>query len=1171
MPKPKRRPPLKLNRQAREAQLERLATRFLEHYRAKRLETAVELAREITERYPRASFGWKSLGTALMESGDPQSAVAPLQQALELQPDNNEALTSLGKTLQQLGRYKEAEDCLARALADAPDNYQANMHLAGIHQQRGRHDQALDYYERSLESLPDALLAKMRKATVLVERREYDQALAVLEPLVAQYPKAAGVLTNLANLYGTMGRFDEAEEFYQRAIDLRPDAWLSFSNYYFTAHYNPQHDADALFAIGKQWQQRYAPAEIPSRPSTEKTVARPLRIGLISAGLKTHPVGQMILGALEHLSSGQFLLYAYSDSLVNDATARRLKSLMYRWREVPHTPDAELARMVRDDAIDILIDMTGHTSGSRLPVIAEEPAPLIVKWVGGLFNTTGLEAVDYLLSDEVETPKGVDDYYFEKLIRLPDDYICYTPPHHLNDEPGLLPALSNGYITLGCFNNPAKINEVLLEQWSVLMHELPQSRLLLKGGQFTDTNYCERLHAFMEEQGIDRERVLLEGPVPHKELVATYRSVDIALDPWPYSGGLTTCEALYMGVPVVTLPGPSFAGRHSATHLVNAGLPELVADDWDEYRQRVIELAGDLDSLALIRQGLRQQLLDSPVCDAPRFARHLLKALRAIWQRHCEGKTPTALTFNKAGEAWFEGEAHPVAIDIPETATASPAANAKTKEGFHWQLPGKIVVIDNSAKLVREQGFERLRHLDAFGVVVFDPASRVADASQFESSDDVQLFPHASLGDGRPATLHACLDPAMSSTLEPLPQEQQFSSNIQRAKVLAQLPINTVALDSIEGLESLDWLILDELSDAMAILEHGEDALKDTLLIQVRIAFQHTHERQPNFAEVSHWMARHGFRFYRFNDRQHVSHLPESVPLEERQASDLVAADAMFIPSYARIVDLVDGQRIKLAFLLHAIFGIKDMAYLLLSSVDGRKAKQYLVAEGLMQPLAGESEKGKEIEAEEEGKESSGVAHGVSEFKVPQAPFMSSAERDLFMNSLSRAKHYFEFGSGGSTVWAVDQGLIAYGVESDANWVNALKAKLGENCKVEVVDIGPTKEWGFPVSMKHSESFPDYSQAIHAHKQSFDLILVDGRFRVACTMAAIQHILDNSKETKEARIFIHDFWNRPIYHVVLEFLEVVERVESAGLFKIGKDVNKEAVAAVWEQYAKQPQ
>ncbi|WP_280549003.1 tetratricopeptide repeat protein [Halomonas sp. 11-S5] len=1151
--------------------LDSQAEAFLASYQRRDFASARLAADTLTRDFPGVAFSWKALGTCLLESGDAAQALPALERALEIKPEDVEALANLGKALQTLGRYEDAKHYLQCALEFEPDNHQANLNIAHVYSQQDDRREAIAHLDKSIEATPTNFLPRMRKATALVEERNYDAALDILEPLAQAHPRNPGVQSNLANLYSTMGRFDEAEHHYWEAVEMARGNPLPYSNYYFTAHYNPRHDAAAFFEMAEDWRQRYSPARRPARPITPREADRSLRVGLVSSGLRVHPVGQMITVALERIGSEHLEFVAYSDKLANDVLARRIQNTVADWRDVGHLSHGQLAEQIREDEIDILIDMTGHTSGNRLMAMAQEPAPLIVKWVGGLFNTVGLDAFDYLISDSIETPPGVDGLYFEKLIRLPDDYICYMPTRDAPSAPGPLPALGNGYITLGCFNNPAKLNEPLLREWASLLHQLPKSRLFLKGGQFTNEAYRESIHRTLEKAGIERERILLEGPSSHAELMRAYQRVDIALDSWPYSGGLTTCESLLMGVPVVTLPGPSFAGRHSATHLINAGLPELVADSWDEYRQRVVELAGDLDSLALIRQGLRQQLLDSPVCDAPRFARHLLKALRAIWQRRCEEKPPAALTFNKEGEARFEGEAQPVAIDIPETATASPAANAKSGEAFHWQLPGKIVVIDNSAKLVREQDFERLIGLDAFGVVAFDPASRVAEASRFEGSGDVQLFPHAVLGDGRPATLHACLDPAMSSTLRPLPVEQLDDSQRQGSRVLTELPINTITLDSIEGLESLDWLILDDLSDAVAILENGEEALQDTLLVQVRIAFQPTHECQPNFAEVSHWMVRHGFRFYRFNDMAHKSHLPESVLFSQRQASDLMGADAIFIPSHARIADIGKKGRVKLAFLLHAIFGIKDMAHLLLSSVDEGKAQQYLVAEGLVQPLA-EEEAGEEAEAgaEEENKESSGDAHEESGFTVPQAPFMSSAERDLFRKSLFRAKHYFEFGSGGSTVWAVEQGLTAYGVESDANWVNALKAKLGDGCQVKVVDIGPTREWGYPVSLDHSERFPDYSRAIHSHDMAFDLILVDGRFRVACALSAVKHLLKHHPDPTEARIFIHDFWDRPPYHAVLEFLEPLESVETAGLFRLKEDIDKQRLDQVWKVFSRQP-
>ena len=597
--------------------------------------------------------------------------------------------------------------------------------------------------------------------------------------------------------------------------------------------------------------------------------------------------------------------------------------------------DEELDARVRQDDIDILIDLCGHSEGYRLGAMAREPAPLIIKWVGGLINTTGPSAIDYLISDAVETPPGVDEYYIEKLIRLPDDYICYDPPIYA-PEVGPLPALENGFLTFGCFNNPSKINSEIIRCWASILQALPNSRLLLKSGQYADAGYAEHIYQLFEQQGVAREQVALEGGVPHADLLATYNRIDIALDPWPYSGGLTTCEALLMGVPVVTLPGPTFAGRHSATHLVNAGMPELVVNSWEEYQERVSELASDLDSLSTIRQHLRDVLLQSPVCDGPRFAKHLTVALRAIWQRYCEDKAPETLTFNKEGELWFEDDQQPLFIPIevdvqpqqpPQSSTEQPASAT-----FTWQLAGKLIGIDNGRLLVKQPAVQELLNYQSLELIAFDPSGELSN-SPIKNTEGLHHYAGAVLGNGAPATLYATLDPAHTATLTPL---------INASKVLTKLPVATLPLDGIEGLPALDWLVLDSKHNASEILEYGTQALKNALLLDITIAFQPTHEQQPNLAELQHWASRNGFRFYRLNTPQHISHLPESVPAEKRQATELASANALFLPSHERMAALSHEQSMKLAFLLHSVYGIKDMAYALLAQVSEEKAKGYL-------------------------------------------------------------------------------------------------------------------------------------------------------------------------------------------------------------------------------------
>lgn len=1119
---------------------------------------ALKKAKELTERQPKNIVAWKQLSAEFSEAGYLKEALEALNSAIALQPDDAEVLALKGRITHQLGDPERGLEFLHAAIELRPNYAKAQHYIGYIYYTQARFDEALQHAEIACELMPNDVDMLNTLGNILVQKFEYVRAKNTLEKAARLAPENYLSWNNLGNVYNAIGDLDKGLESYWQAHRVNPQAPGPFSNIITTYHYHPDKTGKEITALCKKWENKFLSSVTALPLSNLNDPQKRLRVGLISDGFRGHPVGRMITSALEHVSKSQIAFYFYSTNNASDGITERLKSVAEQWMSVQPLKDQQVAEQIVNDGIDILIDLAGHNAGNRVLAVGMQPAPVQVKWVGGLINTTGLSAIDYLISDSIETPENVDEDYVEKLIRLPDDYICYVPPNGYEPNVGALPAIRNGYITLGCFNNASKLNSAVLEQWAKIMLALPNSKLMLKSMQYKSEERCQKIKDTMALCGIESDRLLIEGPSSHAELLDAYNKVDISLDPWPYSGGLTTCESFLMGVPVVSLPGPTFAGRHSATHLINAGMPELVVSSWEEYRERVLELASDLDSLSTIRQHLRQVLLESPVCDASRFAKHFTDAMRSIWQRHCEGKQPAALTFDKMGLAKFEDEETPVNVVYAESMESGAV-------GFNWSLPSKIIALDNGSKLVVEKGIDTLRQLNAFGIVAFDPASQVINAERFEGSKDVQVFSHAVLGDGSSATLYSCLDPVFSSTLEPLPIEEQHGANPAGTNVLAKLPINTIALDSIEGLDSLDWLILDDLSDSTVILENGEQALKDTLVIQVRIAVQPTHKRQPNLAEIQHWMSRHGFRLYRFNNQQHLSHLPDNVPAEIRQATELQSVDAVFLPTHERLAELNENQRSKLAFLLHTVYGIKDLTYKLLVEIDKEKAEEYLILQRLADAkpeTAAESLSNEKTEVSEKNE--------ALEFPLPDAPFMSHAERKLFKKYLKKAKHYFEFGSGGSTVWAVEEGLRVEGVESDAKWVRALKDKLGDKCQVESVDIGPTKEWGLPVSGEFQHHFSKYSQAIHYHKQPFDLILVDGRFRVACTIASIIHITEHMHNQEMARIFIHDFWNRPPYHVVLEFLEVVEQVDTAGVFKVRQGVDREKLDALWAKFSKNP-
>lgn len=886
----------------------------------------LQQARARTRSHPQDAVAWKSLGYHQYRGGDAEQGRANLERSRTLDDQDPDTHAMLGLLEQGLGDDELARNHFARALALAPNSTEANLGMSDVHAKAGGYDQAMACLDRLSAQAADGLPALTRRGPLLFSKHRYDEAEKLFRKLTERQPKQSEHWNSLGNALRALGRLDEAYVCYDRATTLLPTDPVPRSNYLTSLHYDPKASIETILKASQDWGAMFTPDKAVTRPSPADTSAnRVLRVGMISDGFRQHPVGAMTTPALVHLNRYGIELHAYTTSNVVDPITKRIMGACASWQPIAHLTDEALAQRIRDDGIDILVDLSGHNTGTRMRALTMEPAPVLVKWVGGLIGTTGVTAIDYLISDRVESPPGSDAQYTEKLIRMPDDYICYLPPVGAPDV-APLPALRNGYITFGCFNNPTKINPELLVQWAFLMHQVPNSRLLLKGGQFESLHLREQITQTMASQGIDASRVRMEGHSRHADLLATYNEVDVALDPWPYSGGLTTCEAMLMGVPVVTLPGPTFAGRHSATHLVNAGMPELVVDDWDAYRARVLELVGDLQSLSTIRSHLRDILLQSPVCDGERFAVNLANALRAVWQRYTEGKAPAALVLDADGVPYFEDEAGPTDIQHPAIASDDPS--------FQWQFQGKIIAIDNGGSLVSRANVQKMLKRRTLELVVFDPASNAAN-SPATQQPDLHYYANMSLGDGKPATLFACLDSAQSGSLEPLPADGPGAPT----GVLARLPLNTVALDRINGLPSLDWLVLDAYNDSAAILDNGARVLANALIIEARVSFQPTHARQPNLAELQHWASHHGFQLYRLHDMAHT-HPSKHAGMQGLQATGTLHADALFIPSKARLQALDTNARTKLAFLLHGIYGLEDIAYEVLSPLP--ESSRYL-------------------------------------------------------------------------------------------------------------------------------------------------------------------------------------------------------------------------------------
>jgi FkbM family methyltransferase len=891
---------------------------------------SVSQAKKQTRRQPNNDRAWHALGVAHMQQQQIDEAQLAFEKAAEIAPscgDHQEWLGYIG--------YRRRENDVALVHLDQaeqikPDSVFALTTLARIYLDRSNPGQAYGYLQRAYELTPNNSEVNELLCQALHQNRDFDEAIELGEKLVEAEPENYHHWNNLGNIYRDLALITEANRCYQRAAELNNADPIPFSNWLTALHYDPRANRSTITQLAREWQSRFAPSSPPSRPvPSDRRPDKRLRIGMLSDGFRQHPVGKMIIRCLENLDSAEVELFAYTSNDARDVLTGRIRALCQQWQPVQHLSDDALAQRIRDDAIDIFIDLSGHNTGSRMRAAAMQPAPLLVKWVGGLINTTGVEAIDYLISDAIETPHGEDAFYSEKLIRMPNDYIVFDPPQNAPDV-AELPASRNGYVTLGCFNNPCKLNDVVLGEWAAILHALPDAKLMLKGQAYKHQGFCDRVCAVFESKGIARERLILEGPASNREILAAYNRVDIALDPWPYSGGLTTCESFLMGVPVVTLPGPTFAGRHSATHLVNAGMSELIVDSWDAYRARVIELANDLDNLAIIRRLLRDVLLRSPVCDGKRFAHHFTVAMRAIWQRYCEEQPPAALTIDNEGQAQFADR-----NDVETLRHPAPEPG----DGFRWEFQGKVIAIDNGGASLTRPSVLQMIEQQALELVVFDPASRLLKSTSQEN-DAVHYYPNVSLGNGQSETLHVCLDPDFSSTLAPLADLEASGGNDSQ-KIIAKLPINTISLDTIQGLPNVDWVILDELNDAISILDNGRERLSDALLIQARVVFQPTHDHQPSLAVLQSWADRHGWRLYCLHRSNHRSRLPAHLGGAHRTASELVSADAILLPGQHRVANLDHNRRIQLAFLLHTVYGLHDLVHEILGVGDPAQAQHY--------------------------------------------------------------------------------------------------------------------------------------------------------------------------------------------------------------------------------------
>jgi predicted O-linked N-acetylglucosamine transferase (SPINDLY family) len=567
--------------------------------------------------------------------GDPAGADRLYRRVLEREPGHTDALYFLGRMAVRDQRGDEAIALFQQAVDLRPGEMLYQLELGAALLDARRFDEAVGLFERCVAAQPDCTRLRNNYAVALIELNRRDEALPELERLQALLPEVPEVHFNLAGIYREYGRADEAIATYRRALALTPDHAATWSNLLLETNYSPSLDAAAIFAEHQRFGARFA--RRTEAPLPDPAWPRRLRVGYLSPDFRNHVVMRFMEPILERHDRKRFEVTCYATNARKDEFTARLRALAERWVDAEGLADAELADRIRADRIDLLVDLAGHTAGNSATVLAMKPAPLQGTYLG-YPNTIGLGAVDFRITDAFADPPGdADRFSVERLARLPRSYFCYRP-EAASPELAPLPALANGALTFGCFNNFAKLSAPFLDTAARVLAELPGTRLVLKARPLSIAGVAQAVRERFARAGIDAARVELRGwEAGVKNHLSIYNTIDVALDSFPYNGATTTCESLWMGVPAVTLAGDRHAGRAGASLLHAVGLSELVARDVDEYVAISRRIAGDVPRLATLRAGMRERLRRSELMDEAGFTRALEACYLDLWEKRARG------------------------------------------------------------------------------------------------------------------------------------------------------------------------------------------------------------------------------------------------------------------------------------------------------------------------------------------------------------------------------------------------------------------------------------------------------------------------------------------------------------------------------------------------------
>ena len=616
---------------------------------------------------PQCSEAFNNLGILQMEQDKSDDALKSFRRATESNENNAEAFYNYSKALEKSGSLEEAEARCLRAINIKVNYTDAHKQLALIQKRQKRREEAEQTLKKAIAFDPEDpglyynlgnLLADTKRAPEAASlyrhaislNPEFSEALCGLADLLfdqdrlteAEYNYRRAIAANnlypepcnnIATLLLETGRATEAQSNYEKALKIRPLYPECFSNLLFAMNYLNEMSGPDILEKAKTFRNSltFSP-EYENSGDTQAEIKGRIRIGLISGDFRTHPVAFFLLSFLKALNRQKMVICAYANNDYEDATTARIKELCDEWSNISGLSDDDLADLIRKDGIAVAIDLSGHTAKNRLAAFARKPAPVQISWLG-YCGTTGLKEIDYIFGDPHVTPESEEEHFVEKIWRFPETYWCFSAPESA-PEIASPPVLANGYITFGCFNAVKKINDKVINVWARILDACPNAKLFLKTRQFSDRQVEQDFRRKLLSLGVDADRLIIEGHSSREDYFRTYNRVDIALDPFPFPGGTTSIEGLWMGVPFVTRKGNRFYSHNGETILHNIGLSDWIAEDDEAYIRKAIEFSKDRVVLERLRQGMRARLIASPLFDSERFARNFETAIFSILEKH---------------------------------------------------------------------------------------------------------------------------------------------------------------------------------------------------------------------------------------------------------------------------------------------------------------------------------------------------------------------------------------------------------------------------------------------------------------------------------------------------------------------------------------------------------